>query len=131
MNEIVTIEPWSPWPLAIPIVIAAAGVVVSSLGTRRRSKPVRELGSGVFLIAIVAFAAMFGIMPGSWDQGERRKALIAVGYESPTFSAEQIVGPGEPAAVAFQAEREGERVRGVLRHQGDAQWEIAEIQADD
>ncbi|WP_022889171.1 hypothetical protein [Agromyces italicus] len=130
MNEIVTIAPWNPWPLAIPVVIAGAGVVVSSLGTRRRSKPVRELGSGIFLIAVIAFAAMFGVMPGSWDQGERRETLIAAGYDSPTFSAEQVVGPGEPAAVAFQAERDGTRVRGVLRHQGGSEWEIAEIVED-
>lgn len=131
MDEIVTIEPWNPWPLAIPIVIAVVGVVVSSRGTRRHSRPVRELGTGLFLLSLIALAAMFGVMPGSWDQSVRAEALLAAGYDSPTFSAEQVVGPGEPAVIAFQAERDGERVRGVLRHQGGAEWQIAEVEHDE
>jgi hypothetical protein len=131
VNEIVTVTPWHPWPLAIPIVIAIGGIVVSSIGTRRHSKPVRELGSAIFFLAALGALAMFGFMPGSWDQGARADALIGLGYESPTFSAEQITGPGEPAVIAFQAERDGERVRGFLKSTGGDQWQVTEVEEDD
>jgi len=131
VNEIVTVTPWHPWPLAIPIVVAIAGIVVSSLGTRRRSKPVRELGSAIFVLAALAGAAMFAFMPGSWDQGARAEALTGLGYTSPTFSAEQISKPGEPGVVAFQAERDGERVRGFLKSEGGDQWLVTEVEETD
>lgn len=131
MNEIVTVAAWNPWPLAIPIAFAVAGIVLSSLGTRRRSKPVRELGSSIFLLAALAGAAMFAFMPGSWDQSARAEALLALGYTSPTFSAEQIVGPGERGVTAFQAERDGERVRGFLRSMGGDRWQVTEVDETD
>lgn len=128
MNETVTITPWSAWPLVIPALVAVAGVVISSRGTRRHAKGVRELGTSLFLLAALAAAGMFAIMPGAWDQGERRKALEAIGYTSPTFSAEVVQSPGEPAVTAFQAERDGERVRGVIKSVGGDQWEVEEIE---
>ena len=128
MNEIVTIAPWNPWPLAIPILIAVGGVVLSSYGTRRRSKPMRELGTAIFLLSALTTAWMFFTMPPAWDQGRREEALTAIGYTSPTFSGEQVVSDGEPAVVAFQAERDGERVRGVIRSVGGDQWEVSEIE---
>ena len=128
MNEIVTVTPWSPWPLIIPAVVAIAGIVISSRGTRHHKKGVRELGTSLFLVAALVAAGMFAIMPGAWDQGERAKALEGIGYTSTTFSAEGIQRPGEPAITAFQAERDGLRVRGSLRSLGGDQWEVAEIE---
>lgn len=128
MNEIVTVTPWSPWPLIIPAVVAIAGVVISSRGTRRHQKGVRELGTSLFLIAALVTAGMFAIMPGAWDQGERAKALTAIGYTSPTFSAEVVQAPGEPGVTAFQAQRDGQRVRGVIKSLGGDQWEVSEIE---
>ena len=40
-NEVVAIEPWSPWPLAFPAVIAFVGVLASLVGTRFHSKTMR------------------------------------------------------------------------------------------
>lgn len=130
MNEIVTITPWSPWPLIIPAIAAIAGIVISSRGTRRHSKAVRELGTTLFLLAALTTAGMFAIMPGAWDQGERAKALIGIGYTSPTFSAEGIQRPGEPAVTAFQAERDGLRVRGSMRSLGGDQWQVEEVEVE-
>ena len=128
MNEIVTVTPWSPWPLIVPAVVAIAGIVISSRGTRHHQKGVRELGTSLFLIAVLAGAGMFAIMPGSWDQGERANALIAIGYTSPTFMGEVVQAPGEPGVTAFQAERDGQRVRGVIKSLGGDQWEVSEIE---
>ena len=36
--------------------------------------------------------------------------------------------PGEPGVTAFQAERDGQRVRGVIRSLGGDQWEVSEIE---
>ena len=128
MNEIVTITPWNAWPLIIPAVVAIAGVVISSRGTRHHKKGVRELGTSLFLLSALVAAGMFAIMPGAWDQGERAKALIAIGYTSPTFSAEVVQSPGEPAVTAFQAVRDDQRVRGVIKSLGGDQWEVEEIE---
>ena len=131
MNEIVTIVPWNPWPLIIPVVVAIAGIVISSRGTRHHAKGVRELGTSLFLLGALAAAGMFAIMPGAWDQGERAKALVGIGYTSPTFSAEAAQAPGEPAVTAFQAERDDARVRGVMKSLGGDQWEVEEIEVTD
>ena len=128
MNEIVTVAPWNPWPLIVPAVVAIAGIVISSRGTRRHQKGVRELGTSLFLLSALVAAGMFAIMPGAWDQGERAKALTAIGYTSPTFSGEVVQAPGEPGVTAFQAEREGQRVRGVIKSVGSDQWEVSEIE---
>jgi hypothetical protein len=128
MNEIVTVAPWNPWPLIVPAVVAIAGIVISSRGTRRHQKGVRELGTSLFLLSALVAAGMFAIMPGAWDQGERTKALTAIGYTSPTFSGEVVQAPGEPGVTAFQAERDGQRVRGVIKSLGGDQWEVSEIE---
>ncbi|MCD2440744.1 hypothetical protein LQ757_00485 [Agromyces sp. SYSU K20354] len=130
MNETVTITPWNAWPLIIPAVIAVAGIVISSRGTRHHQKGVRELGTSLFLLAVLAGAGMFAIMPGAWDQGERRKALESIGYTSPTFSAEVVQAAGEAGVTAFQAERDGKRVRGVIKSLGGDQWEVEEIEVE-
>lgn len=128
MNEIVTVAPWNPWPLIVPAVVAIAGIVISSRGTRRHQKGVRELGTSLFLLSALVAAGMFAIMPGAWDQGERAKALTAIGYTAPTFSGEVVQAPGEPGVTAFQAERDGQRVRGVIRSLGGDEWEVSEIE---
>jgi hypothetical protein len=128
MNEIVTVTPWNPWPLIVPAVVAIAGIVISSRGTRRHQKGVRELGTSLFLLSALVAAGMFAIMPGAWDQGQRAKALTAIGYASPTFSGEVVQAPGEPGVTAFQAERDGQRVRGVIKSLGGDQWEVSEIE---
>jgi hypothetical protein len=55
VNEIVTLEPWSPWPLVFPALVLLAGAAVSTIGTRRRNKPLRE--SGYVAIVFGALAA--------------------------------------------------------------------------
>ncbi|WP_448808099.1 hypothetical protein [Agromyces bauzanensis] len=51
---------------------------------------------------------------------------IAEGYGSPTFSGSTDVVGGELPPLAWQAIRDGERVRGVLVPLGGEQWEIRE-----
>ena len=87
MNEVVTLEPWSPWPLVFPALVLLAGAAVSIIGTRRRSKPLRESGYVAILLGALAAGAMTYSMSGIWDVEQRTAALVALGYESPTFSA--------------------------------------------
>jgi hypothetical protein len=79
MNEVVTLEPWSPWPLVIPAIVLVAAVMASIVGTRL------------------------------------------------TFSGSVDLSGGELPPIAFQAERDGERVRGVLKPLGGDRWEVAEV----
>ena len=58
---------------------------------------------------------------------QRTDALVALGYESPTFTASTNLAGGEAPPIAFQAIRDGERVRGVLVSVGGDQWEVREI----
>lgn len=58
MNEIVTLEPWSPWPLVFPVFVVLAGAAVSVIGTRRRNKPLRETGYVAIIIGALAAGAM-------------------------------------------------------------------------
>jgi hypothetical protein len=39
-----------------------------------------------------------------------------------------VQAPGEPGVTAFQAEREGQRVRGVIKSLGGDEWEVSEIE---
>ena len=127
MNEIVTLEPWSPWPLVFPALVLLAGAAVSIIGTRRRNKPLRESGYVAIVFGALAAGAMTYSMSGIWDVEQRTAALVALGYESPTFSASTGLSTGEVPPIAFQAIRDGERVRGVLVSVGDDQWEVREI----
>ena len=131
MNDVVTLEPWSPWPLVFPALVLLAGAAVSIIGTRRRSKPLRESGYVAILLGALAAGAMTYSMSGIWDVEQRTAALVALGYESPTFSASTRLTGGEVPPIAFQAIRDGERVRGVLVAVGDDRWEVREIAEDD
>ncbi|QEO14382.1 hypothetical protein FLP10_08085 [Agromyces intestinalis] len=126
MDEIVTLAPWSPWPLAIPIVLLVGAIAVSIVGTRLRMKPMREAGYVTFIVAAFGGVAIWWSLASMWDTGERQDALVELGYEGPTFSAGTDVVDGELPPIAWQAERDGERVRGVLLHQGGDQWIVRE-----
>ncbi|WP_136709067.1 hypothetical protein [Agromyces sp. H66] len=125
-TTIVTIEPWSPWPLAIPAVVVIASTMASVVGTRFRSRPMREAGYTGFVVGALAIVWMTWSLSGIWDTGARREAFAAAGYESPTFSGSTDVSAGELPPLAWQAVRDGERVRGVLRPLGGDRWEIRE-----
>ena len=127
MNEVVTLEPWNPWPLVFPALVLFAGAAVSIIGTRRRNKPLRESGYVAIVFGALAAAAMTYSMSGIWDVEQRTAALVALGYESPTFNASTSLAAGEAAPIAFQAVRDGERVRGVLVQVDDARWEVREV----
>ena len=130
MSEIVTLEPWSPWPLVFPVLVVLAGAAVSILGSRRRNKPLRETGYVAIILGALSVAAMTYSMSGIWDTQQRTAALVSLGYESPTFSSGTSLAGGELPPIAFQAIRDGERVRGVIASVDDDRWEVREI-ADD
>lgn len=127
VSEVVTIEPWNPWPLIFPAIVVVVAVMASVVGTRFTSRPVREAGYSLFVVGALALAWMTWSLSGLWDSSARQAALISAGYESPTFSGGTGAVAGELPALGWQAIRDGERVRGVLRPlQGD-QWEIVEV----
>jgi hypothetical protein len=127
MNEVVTLEPWSPWPLVIPAIVLVAAVMASIVGTRFDSKPMREAGYVAFVVAGLAAVGMTWTLSGIWDTQQRTTALVGLGYESVTFSGSVDLSGGELPPIAFQAERDGERVRGVLKPLGGDRWEVAEV----
>lgn len=127
ITEVITIQPWNPWPLILPAIVVVVAVMASVVGTHFTSKPVREAGYALFVVGGLAAAWMTWSMSGLWDTSAREAAFIDAGYESPTFSGNAGAVAGELPPLAWQAVRDGERVRGVLRPlQGD-QWEISEI----
>lgn len=128
MNEVVTLEPWSPWPLVFPAIVLVVAVMASIVGTRFRSKTVRESGYVAFIVGALAAVAMTWTLSGIWDSQQRTAALVALGYSSPTFGASTDLSGGELSPIAFQAIRDGERVRGVMKPLGGDQWEVAEIE---
>ena len=130
-GEVVVIEPWSPWPLIFPAILAVIGILASAVGTRFQSKPMRETGYVAFLLGVLAIVAMTWSLAGIWDSRQRADALISLGYETPTFSGSLNLAGGRLAPIAWQAVRDGERVRGVLRSLGDDRWEVAEIEEDE
>ena len=120
---IITIAPWNPWPVAIPLLVLLAGVVVSFVGTRRRSKPIRELGYVLFLVSALTAGAMAWVMSGIWDTQAREQALEELGYDSPTFSGGMALSEHGLPPIDFTAERaDGTRVSGMLIDQGDGRW---------
>ncbi|WP_350348232.1 hypothetical protein ABIQ69_16610 [Agromyces sp. G08B096] len=131
MTEVVTIEPWNPWPLVFPVAVLAFGVFASIVGARRRSKPLREAGYTGVLLGGLALVAMQFALAGMWDSGARVDALREAGYDQATFGGHlALVGDGLPP-IAFQADRDGERVRGTLHHLGGDRWEIHEVGGPD
>ena len=122
---IVELEPWRPWPLLLPAAVLLVAVVVSVIGARRSSIPVRELGFVLFVLAGFAMGAMAWSMSAIWDTEQRSNALIAHGYRTPTFG-----GVDNPTAIAsgiieFHAiGPDGERVRGNMVSLGDDRWRV-------
>lgn len=131
MNEVVTLEPWNPWPLVFPVLVVLGGAIVSIIGTRRRNKPLRESGYVAIVFGALAAAAMTYSMSGIWDTQQRTAALVGLGYETPTFSGSTSLSGGELPPVAFQGVRDGVRVRGVLVAVGGERWEVREIAEDE
>lgn len=131
MNEVVTLEPWSAWPLVFPALVVLGGAVVSVIGARRRNKPLRETGYVAIVFGALAAGAMTYSMAGIWDTQQRTDALVALGYETPTFSSSTDLAGGAAAPIGFQAVRDGVRVRGVLVEVGDGRWEVREIDEDE
>ena len=127
MDEVVTLQPWNPVPLVIPALIVLAGVGVSIIGTHRRVKPLRETGYVAIVFGALAAVAMTYSMAGIWDAEQRTDALVSLGYETPTFSASMGLGAGETPPIAFQAVRDGVRVRGVLVQVDDDRWQVQEV----
>lgn len=120
---VITIAPWNPWPVAIPLLVLLAGVVVSFVGTRRRSKPLRELGYVLFLVSALTAGAMAWTLSGIWDTQAREQALEELGYISPTFSGGMALSDEGLPPIDFTAERaDGTRVSGMLIDQGDGRW---------
>ncbi|GAA4368928.1 hypothetical protein [Agromyces bauzanensis] len=125
-TAMVTIEPWNPWPLAFPTIVVIASVMASVVGSRCRSRPVREAGYAGFVVGTLAVVWMTWSLSGLWDSSARETALASAGYESPTFSGGTDVMAGELTPLAWQAVRDGERVHGVLRPLGGDGWELRE-----
>lgn len=115
-------------PVAAPLprIVIIAAIAASFSGARRASKPLREAGYAIFVVGGLTAAWMAWSMSGLWDTSARQSAFIAEGYESPTFSGSTDVMGGELPPLAWQAIRDGERVRGVLVPLGGEQWEIRE-----
>ena len=128
MNDVVTLEPWNPWPMVIPGVILVAAVVASVLGTRYRRKRVRELGYLAFLVAALAAFSMMWTLSSIWDSRQRAEALTELGYLTPTFGGGMSFAAGTTGVVPFQAVQGEERVRGVLRPLGGDQWEVSLVE---
>lgn len=126
-GEVVVIEPWSPWPLIFPAIVVVVGILASMVGTRFRSKPMRESGFVAFVLGAVAMIWMTWSLAGSWDSGQRADALVSLGYENPTFSGSLSLAGTRLAPIAWQAERDGERVRGVLHPLGGDRWKVSPI----
>lgn len=131
MNAVVTLAPWNPWPLIFPAIVLVAGVMALLVGARFRSRPVRESGYVAFVIAALAAIAMTWTLSGIWDTQQRSAALVALGYSSPTYAASLSLAGDDLAPIAFQAVRDGERVRGVLKSLGGDRWQISEIPGSD
>ena len=127
VSQVVTIAPWDPWPLVFPGIVLVVAIMASTVGSRYRSKPVREAGYALFVVGGLAAAWMAWSMSGIWDTQAREAALVGAGYRSPTFTGTTDVIAGELPPMAWQAVRDGERVRGVLRPLGGDRWEIREL----
>lgn len=121
---VVTLEPWNPWPLVFPALLLLLGIVLAIGGRDRRW--VREIGYVLVVLGPLTAFGMLGFLSGNWDQGQRRDALIGLGYEQPRFSGGEGIVGGTPGAIDFTAERDGKQVSGQLQPLGDARWQVVE-----
>jgi hypothetical protein len=127
VTEIITIEPWirgRSFPRASSW---SSRCWHRWIGTRFASKPMREAGYALFVVGALAAAWMAWSMSGSGMPTPADGASLAAGYESPTFSGNSGAVAGELPPLAWQAIRDGERVRGVLRPVDGDRWEVREL----
>jgi hypothetical protein len=124
MPPVVVLEPWNPWPLVFPLIVLVIGAVLAIAGRDRRW--VREIGYVLVVLGPLSAAAMLGFLSGTWDQDQRRDALVGLGYGGPTFSGGEGIVGGTPGAIDFRATRDGETVTGQLVPLGDADWQVVE-----
>ncbi|WP_395244808.1 hypothetical protein ACGGZK_03125 [Agromyces sp. MMS24-K17] len=126
----VVIAPWSPWPLVFPAIVLAAGVVLTFVGTLRERRWARDLGIILVVLGGLSAVTVLGFASGTWDQEQRRAALVQIGYEEPTFSGGTgIVGSMTPGEIDFRAVRDGEAVTGTLVPLGGDRWQVVEDDA--
>lgn len=123
---VVTLEPWSPWPLVFPVVVMAVGAVLTFLGQLRARRWMRDIGAVVLVAGGLATIGMLAFLSGTWDQVQRADALVSLGYEDPTFGGGTGIVGGQPGEIEFAAMRDGEQVTGTLQWQGDDQWKVVE-----
>lgn len=124
MPPVVVLEPWNPWPLVFPLIVLVVGAVLAIAGRDRRW--VREIGYVLVVLGPLSAAALLGFLSGTWDQDQRRDALVDLGYEGPTFSGGEGIVGGTPGAIDFRATRDGETVTGQIVPTGDAEWQVVE-----
>lgn len=124
MPPVVVLEPWNPWPLLFCGLVLVLGAVLAIAGRDRRW--VREIGYVLVVLGPLSALALLGFLSGNWDQGQRRDALIGIGYEQPLFSGGEGIVGGTPGAIDFTAVRDGEQVSGQLQPLGDARWAVVE-----
>ncbi|WP_350348231.1 hypothetical protein ABIQ69_16605 [Agromyces sp. G08B096] len=120
----VVLEPWNPWPLVFPLLVLVAGAVLAIAG--RETRWMRDVGYVLVVLGPLSAFGLLGFLSGTWDQGQRRDALVELGYEQPTFSGGEGIVGGSPGAIDFRAERDGEIVEGQLVPLGGDRWRVDE-----
>ncbi|MFF2371978.1 hypothetical protein [Agromyces sp. NPDC058110] len=122
----VALEPWSPWPLLFPLLAVVAGAVLTFLGQLRARRWMRDIGAVVLVAGGLTAVLLLAFLSGTWDQQQRKDALVGLGYEQPTFGGGTGIVGGQPGDIEFNAVRDGEHVTGTLQWQGDDQWKVVE-----
>ncbi|WP_127791928.1 hypothetical protein [Agromyces sp. LHK192] len=122
--ETVYLEPWHPWPLLFSAAAVVLGAVFAIAG--RGIRWLREIGYVLVVGGGLSAVALLGFLSGTWDQGQRRDALVGLGYEDPTFSGGEGIVGGTPGAIDFRATLDGEEVTGQIVPLGDGQWQVVE-----
>lgn len=123
----ITLAPWNAWPLVIPAIVLAAGIVLTFAGHLRERRWMRDLGIVLLGLGALGSITVLAFASGTWDQTQRRDALVQLGYDDPTFSGGTgIVGSPTPGEIDFRATRDGETITGTLRPLGGDRWEVVE-----
>ncbi|QEO14381.1 hypothetical protein FLP10_08080 [Agromyces intestinalis] len=130
MNDVVvTLEPWDPWPLVYPAIAMVLGAVLVFVGVLREVRWARDIGIVALVGGGLALIGLLAFLSGTWDQAQRRDALVELGYEDPTFAGSTgIVGSTTPGDVEFTATLDGESVTGTLEWLGGDRWAVVESQ---
>ncbi|MCM3658339.1 hypothetical protein M3147_13875 [Agromyces mediolanus] len=123
-SPVVVLEPWSPWPLVFSGIVLLTGAVLAIAG--REHRWMRDLGYVLVVAGPLSGVALLGFLSGNWDQGQRRDAMIELGYEQPLFSGGEGIVGGTPGAIEFTAVRDGEDVFGQLQPLGGDRWAVVE-----